>query len=91
MIQRRLRLLATNKLRVSHVMDAVVILSAAGAGPSVPAPSFIADPLVIEEDAAQTHDPAHEHPVVSPQVSHFKQVPLRTIVKLEQLPQQSPV
>jgi len=30
-------------------------------------------------------------PVVSPHVSHFKQVPLRTMVKLEQLPQQSPV
>jgi hypothetical protein len=30
-------------------------------------------------------------PVVSPHVSHFKQVPFRTIVKLEQLPQQSPV
>ena len=33
---------------------------------------------------------AHEQPVVEPQVSHFRQVPLRTRVKLAQLGQGSP-
>jgi hypothetical protein len=32
----------------------------------------------------------HEQPVVEPQVSHFRQVPLRTRVKLAQLGQGSP-
>jgi hypothetical protein len=34
--------------------------------------------------------PCHEQPVVEPQVSHFRQVPLRTRVKLAQLGQGSP-
>lgn len=34
---------------------------------------------------------AQEQPVVEPQVMHFRQVPLRTMVKLPQLPQASPV
>jgi hypothetical protein len=33
---------------------------------------------------------AYEHPVVPPQVSHFRQVPLRTSVKLPHSPQASP-
>ena len=33
---------------------------------------------------------AHEQPEVSPQVSHFRQVPLRTIVHCPQLWQGSP-
>ena len=32
----------------------------------------------------------HEQPVVEPQVSHFRQVPLRTRVKLAQLGHGSP-
>jgi hypothetical protein len=32
----------------------------------------------------------HEHPVVLPHVSHFRQVPLRTRVKLPHSPQASP-
>ncbi len=32
----------------------------------------------------------HEHPVVEPQVLHFRQVPLRTSVKLPHSPQLSP-
>jgi hypothetical protein len=32
----------------------------------------------------------YEQPVVEPQVSHFRQVPLRTRVKLAQLGQGSP-
>jgi hypothetical protein len=32
----------------------------------------------------------HEHPLVAPQVSHFKHVPLRTMVKLPHSPQASP-
>ncbi len=32
----------------------------------------------------------HEHPLVDPQVSHFRQVPLRTRVKLPHSPQLSP-
>lgn len=32
----------------------------------------------------------HEHPLVEPQVSHFRQVPLRTIVKLPHSEQLSP-
>ena len=34
---------------------------------------------------------AQEQPVVEPQVTHFRQVPFRTMVKLPQLPQASPV
>jgi hypothetical protein len=34
--------------------------------------------------------PCYEQPVVEPQVSHFRQVPLRTRVKLAQLGQGSP-
>ena len=37
------------------------------------------------------HKIFYEHPLVDPQVSHFKQVPLRTMVKLEHSPQASPV
>lgn len=33
---------------------------------------------------------SHEHPVVLPQVSHFRQVPLRTSVKFEHSGQASP-
>jgi len=33
---------------------------------------------------------SHEQPLVAPQVVHFKQVPLRTMVKLPQSPQESP-
>jgi hypothetical protein len=33
---------------------------------------------------------AHEHPLVEPQVSHFRQVPLRTMVKLPHSEQFSP-
>jgi hypothetical protein len=38
------------------------------------------------------HEPSsvHEHPVVPPQVSHFRHVPLRTIVKLPHSGQDSP-
>src|SRR5271163_400907 len=32
----------------------------------------------------------HEHPVVEPHVSHFRHVPLRTMVKLPHSPQASP-
>ena len=38
----------------------------------------------------QTQTPTHEHPVVLPQVSHFKQVPLRTRVKFAHSGQLSP-
>ena len=34
---------------------------------------------------------AQEQPVVEPQVTHFRQVPFLTMVKLPQLPQASPV
>ena len=33
---------------------------------------------------------SHEHPLVEPQVSHFRQVPLRTMVKLPHSEQLSP-
>jgi hypothetical protein len=33
---------------------------------------------------------AYEHPLVEPQVSHLRQVPLRTKVKLPHSPQLSP-
>ena len=33
---------------------------------------------------------SYEHPLVDPQVSHFKHVPLRTMVKFPQLSQGSP-
>lgn len=32
----------------------------------------------------------HEHPLVDPQVSHFRQVPLRTIVKFAHSGQETP-
>ena len=37
-----------------------------------------------------TSNADHEHPLVDPQVSHFRQVPLRTSVKLPHSPQESP-
>ncbi len=46
-----------------------------------------------DSDDAQNTDEAQAtqlHPVVPPQVSHFKQVPLRTMVKLPQSGQDSP-
>jgi len=53
------------------------------------------------ETAMAGHEPGHfvtpwnaggayEHPLVEPQVSHFRQVPLRTIVKLPHSEQLSP-
>ncbi|MFN3462406.1 MAG: hypothetical protein ACK4ZN_15475, partial [Oceanibaculum sp.] len=38
----------------------------------------------------KTFSSIYEHPVVLPQVSHFRQVPLRTMVKFEHSGQASP-
>jgi len=41
-------------------------------------------------EAAGDDGRSYEQPVVEPQLSHFRQVPLRTSVKFPQLPQASP-
>jgi hypothetical protein len=44
----------------------------------------------LDAFAAPSARASYEQPVVAPQVSHFRQVPLRTRVKLAQLGQGSP-
>ena len=46
---------------------------------------------VVDPGGKELTDPLQEQPVVVPQVSHLRHVPLRTIVKFLQVVQESPV